>query len=138
MPASRSCTSTSRMLIFSPRKVTDLHHREGLQMNLRKPLLQAAQHLAEPVETQFGVQPAHDVKLGDRFLPAPSRRFPDLLKRHRVGIRIALLLAERAQAALRDTDVCRIDVPVDVEIGGVAVHPFTHQVRHVAQCEHVA
>src|ERR1700681_3133130 len=43
-------------------QVADLHHREGLQVDLRKTLLQAAQHLAVPVEGELGVESADDVE----------------------------------------------------------------------------
>ena len=36
-------------------------------MHLREAQLQAAQHLAIPVERQFGMKSADDVELGDRF-----------------------------------------------------------------------
>src|ERR1700733_3279003 len=42
---------------------SDLDHGEGLQMNLRVALLQAAQHLAIPIERQFRMQAADNVKL---------------------------------------------------------------------------
>ena len=43
-------------------------------MHLRKALLQAAQHLAIPVERQLRMQPADDVEFGDRFASSPRRR----------------------------------------------------------------
>ena len=45
------------------REIADLDHGEGFKMHLRKPLLQATQHLAVPVERQFRVQTA------DGFIP---------------------------------------------------------------------
>ena len=60
--------------LVAPREVGDLHHGEGLQVHLREALLQAAQHLAVPVERQLGMQAADDVELGDRFASSPRRR----------------------------------------------------------------
>ena len=102
-------------------------------MHLRKALLEAAQHLAVPVEGQLRMQPADDVELGDRFAPALARAMPDLLERHGVGLGISRLLAERAEPAAGDADVGGIDVAVDVEVGDVAVQPLAHQVGHVAR-----
>ena len=101
----------------APRQVGDLHHREGLQVHLREALLQAAQHLAEPVQRQFRMQAADDVELGDRFAPAFAGAVPDLFERHGVGLGIAHALAEGAQAATGHADVGGIDVAVDVEVG---------------------
>ena len=55
-------------------------------MHLREALLQAAQHLAIPIERQFGMQAADDVELGDRFAPAFARAMPHLFERHGVGL----------------------------------------------------
>ena len=120
------------------REVGDLHHRERLQVHLRKALLQAAQHLAVPVERQLRMQPADDVELGDRLAPALAGAVPDLFERHGVRLGIARLLAERAQPATRHADVGRIDVAVDVEVGDVAVQPLAHEVGQVAERQDVA
>ena len=106
-------------------------------MHLREALLQAAQHLAIPVERQLGMKSADDVELGDRFAPASACRLPHLVERHRVGLRIARFLAEGAQPAARHTNVRRIDVAIYVEEGDIAVQPFAHDVRHVAESQHV-
>ena len=84
------------------------------------------------------MQAAHNVKFRDRLAPAFARRLPDLFERHRVRIRIALLLAERAQPATRHADIGRIDMAVDVEIRDIAMHAFAHDVGQVAQRQHVA
>jgi len=48
-------------------EVGNLYHGESLQVHFGKALFQAAQHLAVPIERQFGVQAADDVEFGDRF-----------------------------------------------------------------------
>ena len=119
MPASRRRSSVSRIGdLGAPRQVGDLHHGERLQVHLREALLEAAQHLAEPVEREFRVQAADDVEFGDRLAPAFAGAMPDLFQRHGVGLGIAHPLAERAQAATGHADVGGIDVAVDVEVGG--------------------
>ena len=126
------------MLIFARcAKISDLHHRERLQMDLRKPLLQAAQHLAIPIERQLRMQAAHDVELGDRFAVAVAGAFPDLFERHGVRLGILGALSESAQAATGDADIGRIDVAVDVEIGDVAVQALAHAIRHPADAQQI-
>src|SRR5262245_9579009 len=106
-------------------------------MDLRKALLQAAEHLAIPVQRELRVQPANDVEFGYRFAPTDSGGLPNLLERHRVGFGISSLLAERAQPAACDTDVGWIDVAIDVEVSDRAVQPLANQVRHIAEREDV-
>ena len=138
MPASRRRSSVSRTeILWRARQIGDLHHREGFQMHLRKALLQAAQHLAVPIQRQLRMQAADDVKLGDRFAPAFAGAMPHLFERHGVGLGIAHLLAEGAQAATGHADIGGVDVAVDVEISGVAVQALAHQVGHVAQRQNV-
>ena len=83
------------------------------------------------------MQPADDVKFGDRFAPALAGAMPHLFERHGVGFGIAHALAERAQAATGHADIGGVDVPVDVEVGQVAVHPLAHQVGQVADGQNI-
>src|SRR5579862_5547983 len=106
-------------------------------MHLRKASLQAAKHLAIPVEREFGMQAAHDMKFGDGFTVAISGLMPDLFERHRVCFRIAFLLAERAQLATGDTDIGGIDVAIDVEVSLVAVKAFANLIRHPADPQQI-
>ena len=119
------------------REVADLHHGEGLQMHLREALLEAAQHLAIPVERQFRMQSADDVKLGDGLTPALAGAMPHLVERHGVGLGIAHPFAEGAQAATGHADVGGIDVAVDVEVRLVAVQALADQVGEIAHREDV-
>src|ERR1017187_2816841 len=122
----------------APRQVRDLHHREGLQMHLGKALLEAAQHLAKPVQRQLRMQAAHDMEFGDRFAPAFARALPYLVERHGVCLGIAHALAESAQPATRHTNVGGVNVPVDVEVSGIAVHPLANQVGQIPQRQDIA
>ena len=106
-------------------------------MHLREALLKPAQHLAKPIERQFGMQSADNMELGDRFAPAFPRAMPHFFERHGIGLGIAHALSERAQPATRHAHVRRIDVAVDVEIGGVAVHALAHQVGHIAERQNI-
>ena len=121
----------------APGEVGDLHHGEGLQVHLGKALLEAAQHLAEPVQGQFGMQSAHDVEFGDGLAPALAGAVPDLFQGHGVRLGVAHALAEGAQPATGHAHVGRVDVAVDVEIGGVAVQALAHEVGQVAEREDI-
>src|SRR5215204_219510 len=106
-------------------------------MDLRKPLLQTAKHLAVPVKRQLRVEAPNDVKLGDRFRPAPARCLPHLFKRHSVRLRIARLLTECAKAATCDTHVRRIDVAIHVIERDVSVQTLSNDVGHIADRQNV-
>ena len=69
---------------------------------------------------------------------AAAGAMPHLFERHRVRLRIADPLAERAQPATRDADVGGIDVAIDVEVSDVSVQALAHQVGYVAEPENVA
>ena len=99
-----------------------------------------------PVVLRLVVQAADDVHLGaavvDRLLPAGE----DLLVAHHVALGVAQVGAERAERAAVDADVRRVEVRVDVVVGGVAVLPLADEVgqlaelgqRHVGPLEHEA
>ena len=77
MPASFSRSSVfASAELRALGEIADLDHGERLQMHLRKALLQAAQHLAVPIERQFGMQAADDVKFGDGFAVAVAGASP--------------------------------------------------------------
>ncbi len=119
------------------REIADLDHGEGLQVDLRKALLQAAQHLAVPVERQLRMQAAHDVEFGNGFRVTMPGLFPDFLQRHGVRLGILGALAERTQFAARHADIGGIDVAVDVEEGGVAVEAFADLVGQPADAQQI-
>ena len=90
------------------------------------------------LERQIGMQAADDVELGDRFGVSGGRGLESLFERHGVGAGRVLLASEGAEAAGRNADVGGIDVPVDVEVGLVAVHALAHVVGQPADGEDVA
>ena len=100
-------------------------------MHLREALLEAAQHLAVPIESQLRMQPAHDVELGHRLAPAFAGAVPHFVERHGVSLGVAHALAEGAQPATGHADIGGVDMAVDVEIGQVAVQPLAHQVGQI-------
>src|SRR5258707_10732293 len=111
-------------------KIPDLDHGEGLKMHLRVALLQAAQHVAIPIERELGMEPAYNVKFSDALGVTASRALPDFLQRKGVSGGILGLLAESAQLATRHAHVGRIDVAVDIEKSLIAVKTLAHPVRH--------
>ena len=72
------------------------------------------------------MQAADDVKLRDCLGISRCCRLESFFESHRVGARRVFLPAEGAETASRDADVRRIDMPVDVEVRTVAVHPLAH------------
>ncbi len=63
---------------------------------------------------------------------------PRLFQSHGVRAGVALLAPEGAQPAAGHADIGGVDVPVDVEVGDVAVHPLAHCVRHPSDGQNVA
>jgi len=120
-----------------PGEVVDLHGGERLDVHLREPLPERAQHEEVKVEGKVRVEAADDVKLrrrlGARLFGPPQ----DLFHRHRVGEGLVLAPAERAELAPVDADVRRIDVPVHVEVDPVAVAPAVREVSHLAHRQDV-
>ena len=120
------------------RKKRDLDHGERLDVDLRKPFLQAAHQIHEVFKRKIRMQAANDVELGDRLDVTGTCSLPRLLERHRVGARLTLLTAKGAQPAGRDADIRRIDVPVYVEVGNISMQLLAHVIREPADGQNVA
>ena len=120
------------------RQIRDLDHGEGLEMHLRKTLLQSRAQIEKILKRQVGMQSADDVKLRDRLGVAGSGRLERLVERHGVSAGRIFLAAEGAQAARGHANVGRIDVAIDVEIRLVAMHALADRVGHPAHGENVA
>ena len=118
--------------------VAHLDHRESLQVDLRKALLQPANQFEVILEWQIGMQSADDVKFRGAFGHSSRRALPDFIERKRVRAAIARRTAKRAQLAMRDAHIGGIDVPVDVVIRHVPVPPFALVVRQPSQRQQVA
>ena len=120
------------------RQKRHFHHCECLDVNLREALLQSRNEVEEVFERQIRVQSADDVELRDRLSVAGGRGLPCLLQGHCVGALASLLAAEGAETAGSNTDIGRIDMPIDVEVGQVAVHLLAHPVRQPSHGEQIA
>src|SRR6185295_7056410 len=110
-----------------------------LEVRVGEALLQAAKHLQVPVEGEVRMQAADDVELGDPVAALVRRVGVDLLVAHLPGVVLAGKRGEAAKLTVVgvDADVGRVDVPVDVEVGDVAVQPAADRVGQPAQGEKV-
>ena len=115
----------------------DLDGGEGLQVGVGEALLQAAQHLLVPGHGEVGVETADDVELGDAVSPLVRSVGVHLLVGHLPGVGLARQGREAAELAVVgvDADVGGVDVPVDVEVGHVAVDPPPDGVGQLAEVE---
>ena len=105
---------------------------------LRKSLFQARAQIQKIFKRQIGMQAADNVKFCDRLAIPAGRGFEGFFQRHGVRAGLSFLSAKGAQTARGDADVSGIDVPVDIEIGDVAMHPFAHGIGQPAHGEDVA
>ena len=106
-------------------------------MNAWKTLFEAAEHLQVPLHRKLGVEPANDVKLGDLVAPLLGRVSVDLVMAHLPGMILAGERREATELAVVgiDADVSRVDVPIDVVEGDVAVEAPTHAVGKATEME---
>ena len=84
------------------------------------------------------MQPANDVKLGNRFGIAGSRSLKRLFERHCVSARRIFFAPESTETTRCYAHVCRIDMTVDVEVSLIAMHPFADVIGHPAYSQDVA
>ncbi len=129
MSSSNTAGDRSSGLLGEP---GDLDRREGLQVQPRKRLVQAADHAHVPAQRPRRMRAADHVQLGaagvGRLLAA-GQHF--LLVEH-VSVRVADVAAVGAQRAAIDADVRRVDVGVDVVIDRVAVAAAAGEVGQLA------
>ncbi len=107
-------------------------------MHLRKTLFQPGNEIEKVLERQIGMQSADDVKLRDRFGVAGSCSLESFLESHGVSARRFFFSAESAQTASGHTNIGRIDVAIDVEIGRIAMHSLAHGISQPSHSEDVA
>src|SRR5580692_1364495 len=107
-------------------------HRESLDMYGGAALLEAADKLQIMIERQIRMEAADNVKFRGSFPNALFRALVDFFERERVRSWRVGIATEGAEFAVRHADVRRIDVPIDVEIGDVAVALLADVVRQPA------
>ena len=107
-------------------------------MHLRKTLFESGDEIEKIFERQVRMQASHDVELGHRLAVAGGRCLPGLLERHRISARSIFLAAKGAEPASGNANVRWIDMPVDVEVRNVAMHPLAHQVGQPANRQNVS
>ncbi len=137
-PASLSSTSISRTALPADAgEVGDLARRERLDVDVGRELLEAAHHLEVVVEGQVGMLAADDVDLGDAAGERLARLVEHLVDRERVGVGVAVVVAEGAEEAAVAADVGVVDVAVADEVDVVADGAVAHEVGHRAEREQV-
>ncbi len=97
-------------------------------MHTRAALLQPANHLQKIFKRQIRVQAAHDVKFQRPFARALFGAGVNFFQGEVIRSRRAGIPSKRAELAMGDTNVGRIDVPIDVEIGDVPVFLLAHAI----------
>ena len=112
-----------------------LDHREGFEMDAGAALLQPAHHFQIVIEGQIGMQTADDVKFGRAFAHALFRALINFFERIHVRAGSIRIAPKRAQPAMRQANIRRIDMPIDVEIGDVAVPLLANVVREPADSQ---
>ena len=118
-------------------EVNDLHGREGLQVQAGRDSLEARQQVGVVAEGQLGVQPADDVHLGGTGGLGLNGLLLRLLDGVRVRARLPRLPLELAELAAEHADVGVVQVPVDVVVRLVAVHPPPHAAGEFADAPEV-
>jgi len=90
------------------------------------------------LKRQIGMQPADNMELSDRFGVTGSGRLEGFFKRHSVSARSVFLAPKCAQPASRHANIRRIDMPIDVEVRLVAMHPLTNPIGQPTHGQDVA
>src|SRR5436853_7108714 len=103
------------------REVIELDHRERFQMKLRIRFLQRRKQIGEVTERQFRVQPAGNVKFSRAFIDGLSGDAQRVFDVVRVSVRLTRRAEETAELAVYITDIRRIEMTIDVEVGRAAL-----------------
>jgi hypothetical protein len=69
------------------RKIGDLDHGEGFEVNLRKTLLESGAEIEEISKRQVRMQSADNVELGHRLAVSGCGSFESFVERHGIGAR---------------------------------------------------
>src|SRR3981189_488815 len=106
-------------------------------MNVRMALLEATDEFEKIFERQIRVQTTDDVKFSGAFANALLGALVNFIQRKCVRAGGVWIAAECAEFAVRDADVGRIDVPVDVVIGDAAMFFLADVIREPADGEKI-
>src|ERR1700686_2108285 len=120
------------------RQVSNLHHGESLHVDQRKTLLQPRNQIKKILERQIRMQPANNMKLRNRFAISRRRSLKSLVQRHGVSARRVLLTPKSAQPASRHANIRRINMPVDVEVSLVPMHPLANPISQPTHGKNIA
>ena len=83
------------------------------------------------------MQAANNVELRGAFMNALLRTLVNFFQRKCVSARGARIAAKRAQFAVRYANISGIDVPVDVEVGDIAMALLANVIRQPADCQQI-
>jgi hypothetical protein len=119
--------------LSEPAEPVYFNRRPSLEMKVRIRIVQELDNVTIPIVLRLVMQPTDDVHLcasgRDRLLA--SRQ--DLLVVHPVAFGVTQVGTKGAERAAVDTDVCGIEVGIDVVVGEISVLPLTNHVCQFAQ-----
>src|SRR5436305_9684556 len=104
-------------------------------MKPRPGLVDDADDIQVPVIGELMVQSANDVQLRRSLAFRLAGTLQDLLIRHDVARGALQVGTEGTKSATVDTDIRRVEMLVDVVIGGAAVLPLADQVGQLSERE---
>ena len=116
-----------------PMNLSDLDHREGLQMGLRARPLHGAEYVQVVLVRQLRVHPAHHVDFRDRHVGILPDPFGYLFGLENVPPLVIRLHIERAEPTQLVAHIRVVDVLIADVVRRVAMACFPHQVGQVAE-----
>src|SRR4029077_7286725 len=114
------------------RDIHHLRHGEGLQVDLRKALLEPGNQVDKILKREIRMQSPDNMEFRDGFGITGGSGLERLFQRHGVRARRVLLAPKRTKAAGRHANIGGIQMAVDVEVRLVAVQAFAYLVRDPA------
>ncbi len=116
----------------------ELNHRERLEVDPREARFERDEELLVVLDPELRMEAADDVQLADRLVEVALGDPHRLVHRPRpAAVAIAERNVERAQLARGDAHISRVEVPVDVVVGDVAMEPLADEVCEPSDAEQV-
>src|SRR6185369_14668634 len=95
--------------------------------------LQRRKQIGKVTERKFCVESASDVQLGCAFGNCPLCDFQTVVDIVCVSVGLPRCAVETAKLAISVTDVCRIEMSIDVEVGRAAMSLASHDVGQLPE-----
>src|SRR6185503_20697610 len=102
-------------------------------MQLRVLFLQRRKQVGKVTEGKFRVESAGDVQLSCAFSNSPFRYFQTVVDVVCVSVGLSRRAIETAKFAIGVTDIRRIEMSIDVEIGRAAMSSSSHDVGQLSE-----